>query len=122
MKMVVLVMDRAPQNLRGELTKWLLEVKPGVFAGKISALVRQKLWDRVCKNNNVVGAVLLYSMNNEQGFSMEMHGTPYRKVVDINGLQFIPIEGEETENFSNEQEMKASRSLSVTLPCFIDVS
>ena len=73
MKMVVLVMDRAPQNLRGELTKWLLEVKPGVFAGKISALVRQKLWDRVCKNNNVVGAVLLYSMNNEQGFSMEMH-------------------------------------------------
>ena len=26
---------------------------------------------------------------------MEMHGTPYRKVVDINGLQFIAIEGEE---------------------------
>ncbi len=34
-------------------------------------------------------------MNNEQGFSMEMHGTPYRKVVDINGLQFIAIEGGE---------------------------
>ena len=26
---------------------------------------------------------------------MEMHGTPYRKVVDINGLQFIAIEGGE---------------------------
>lgn len=95
--MVVLVMDRAPQNLRGELKKWLLEVKPGVFAGKISALVRQKLWDRVCKNHNVVGAVLLYSMNNEQGFSMEMHGNPYRKVVEINGLQLIAIEGEEED-------------------------
>ena len=93
--MVVLMMDNAPVNLRGELTRWLMEVKPGVFVGKISSLVRQRLWERVCSNQGVVGAVILYSMNNEQGFSMEMHGTPYRKVVDINGLQFIAIEGEE---------------------------
>lgn len=93
--MVVLVMDNAPSNLRGELTKWLMEVKPGVFAGKISSLVRQKLWERVCGNIHVAGAVMLYSMNNEQGFSMEMHGTPHRKVIDVNGLQFIAIEGEE---------------------------
>lgn len=93
--MVVLMMDNAPINLRGELTKWLMEVKPGVFVGKISSLVRQRLWERVCGNQGVVGAVILYSMNNEQGFSMEMHGTPYRKVVDINGLQFIAIEGGE---------------------------
>ncbi len=100
--MVVLTMDDAPVNLRGELTKWLIEVKPGVFAGKISSLVRQKLWERVCKNDKVIGAVLLYSMNNEQGFSMEMHGTPYRKVVEIDGVQLIAIEG--TEDFQDERE------------------
>lgn len=107
--MVVLVMDNAPVNLRGELTKWLLEVKPGVFAGKISALVRQKLWERVCGNKGVVGAVLLYSMNNEQGFSMEMHGTPYRKVVDINGLQLITIEGEEPVGGDGDENVKISQ-------------
>lgn len=109
--MIVLVMDNAPANLRGELTKWLLEVKPGVFAGKISALVRQKLWERICNNKNVAGAVLLYSMNNEQGFSMEMHGTPYRKVVNINGLQLITIEGEAVagKNGNKEEEILSSK-------------
>ena len=109
--MIVLVMDNAPANLRGELTKWLLEVKPGVFAGKISALVRQKLWERICNNKNVAGAVLLYSMNNEQGFSMEMHGTPYRKVVNINGLQLITIDGEATagKNGNKEEEILSSK-------------
>ena len=32
--MIVLVIDNAPLKLRGELTKWLMEIKPGVFAGK----------------------------------------------------------------------------------------
>ena len=33
--MVVIVIDNAPEKLRGELTRWLLETKPGVFVGKI---------------------------------------------------------------------------------------
>lgn len=32
--MVVLVIENSPLKLRGELTKWLMEVKPGTFAGK----------------------------------------------------------------------------------------
>ena len=98
--MVVLVIENSPLKLRGELTKWLMEVKPGTFAGKVSALVRQKLWERVCGTSGVVGAVMLYSMNNEQGFAMEMHGEPYRKVKTINGLQFIAIEGDDDEDGS----------------------
>ncbi len=98
--MVVLVIDHSPVKLRGDLTKWLLEVKPGTFAGKVNALVRQKLWKKVCETSEVQGAVILYSMNNEQGFAMEMHGEPYRKVKTVNGLQFIVIEGEERSDGS----------------------
>ena len=48
MRMVVIVIDNASAKLRGELTKWLLEVKPGVFVGKVSAMVRERLWDKIC--------------------------------------------------------------------------
>ena len=90
--MVVIVIDNASLKLRGELTKWLMEVKPGVFAGKISAMVRQRLWDKVEESDQLTGAVMLYSMNNEQGFEMQMCGDPTRKVVEINGLQRIAVE------------------------------
>ena len=90
--MVVIVIDNASLKLRGELTKWLMEVKPGVFAGKISAMVRQRLWDKVEESDRLNGAVILYSMNNEQGFEMQMCGDPTRKVVEINGLWLIAVE------------------------------
>ena len=90
--MVVIVIDNAPLKLRGELTKWLMEVKPGVFVGKITAMVRQRLWDKVYYSDGLTGAVMLYSMNNEQGFEMEMCGDPTRKVIEANGLQLIAVE------------------------------
>lgn len=98
--MVVLVIDNAPVKLRGELTKWLLEVKPGVFAGKVSAMVREKLWEKVYNEEYISGAVMLYSMNTEQGFQMEMCGYPTRRVVDINGIQLIGINNK--VSFPNE--------------------
>ena len=87
--MVVIVIDNASAKLRGELTKWLLEVKPGVFVGKVSAMVRERLWDKIYQAESFTGAVMLYSMNTEQGFAMEMCGDSKRKVIEINGLQFI---------------------------------
>lgn len=45
--MVVIAMEHAPQNIRGELTKWFLELKPGVFVGNVNARIRELLWERV---------------------------------------------------------------------------
>ena len=104
--MVVIVIDNASLKLRGELTKWLMEVKPGVFAGKISAMVRQRLWNKVEESDRLTGAVMLYSMNNEQGFEMQMCGDPTRKVVEINGLQLIAMEHKEQEVMLGISEIK----------------
>ena len=87
--MVVIVIDCAPEKLRGELTRWLLETKPGVFVGKVSATVREKLWEKVCDDSRRTGALLLYSSDTEQGFLIEMCGDPKRSVVDIDGVQLI---------------------------------
>ena len=90
--MTVIAMDNGSDKLRGELKKWLLEIKPGVFVGRPSALVREHLWRHVCGSIGVIGAVLVYNTNTEQGFAMKMYGIPYRKVVDLDGIQLISIE------------------------------
>ena len=38
--MMTLVLTACPAGLRGDLTKWLMEISPGVFVGRPSARVR----------------------------------------------------------------------------------
>ena len=40
--LVVLVLTACPAGLRGHLTRWLLEISPGVFCGRVSARVRER--------------------------------------------------------------------------------
>ena len=90
--MVVIVAENASERLRGELTRWLLEVKPGIFAGKASTVVRGKLWEKVDQDEKTNGAHMLYDSDTEQGFRIELLGDPRRTVVDLDGLQLIKIQ------------------------------
>lgn len=87
--MVVFILERVPTSLRGELTKWLLEVHTNVFVGTVTALVRDKLWAWVVENKALGNCALTHSMNNEQGFVVVTNG-PMKKVVrDFDGLQLM---------------------------------
>jgi CRISPR-associated protein Cas2 len=87
--MVIMVLERVPESLRGELSRWMLEPKTGVFVGSISGMVREKLWQKACAAMRGGAGILVYSMNNEQGFEMRPWGDPNRSVVDIDGLKLI---------------------------------
>ncbi len=89
--MVVLIMERVPKGLRGELSRWMLEPKANVFVGKLSAVVRDKLWEKVCKKANEGAAILVYTAPNEQGFSMCSWGDTSRQLVDYEGLTLVRI-------------------------------
>ena len=89
--MTVFVMDTPSEKLRGLLTRWLLEAKPGVLVGNISALVREKLWQKVCSDSRVSGALLIYSSNTEQGFQIDFYGEPRRTLIDFDGIQLIKV-------------------------------
>jgi len=41
--MVVLILEKVPRSLRGELTRWMIEVDTGIFVGRLSAMVRDLL-------------------------------------------------------------------------------
>jgi CRISPR-associated protein Cas2 len=87
--MIVLILERVPPGLRGELTRWMLEPKAGVFVGRLSALVREKLWEKACKHAKEGGCVMIHSTNNEQGFAIRSYGTTARSIEDFDGLFLV---------------------------------
>ena len=86
--MMVLVVTACPAGLRGDLTKWLMELSPGVFVGNPSARIRELLWDRtvdLCKDGR---ALLVYSSNNEQGMEFRTHKHDWEP-TDFDGLTLM---------------------------------
>lgn len=49
---MVLIVERARPSLRGELTRWFVELRSGVFVGNVSGVVRDKLWEKVVKSSS----------------------------------------------------------------------
>ncbi len=89
--MVVFVLQSVPVSLRGELSRWMLEPRAGVFVGKPSAMVRDRLWKLIQDRVGLGGGVLIHSADTEQGFRMETCGDTDRSVRDFEGLLLIQI-------------------------------
>lgn len=89
--MIVMVLEKVPVSLRGELTRWLIEPHPGVFVGHVSAMVRDKLWEKCCQRKRLGGVVQAWSTNNEQHFQIRIAGATRRTVVEFQGLQLVRV-------------------------------
>ncbi|HEY8478163.1 MAG TPA: type I-E CRISPR-associated endoribonuclease Cas2e [Chloroflexota bacterium] len=89
--MVVLVLERVPASLRGLLTRWMLEVRTGVYVGSLSALVRDKLWLEACRAARDGACLLIHNTNNEQGFAVRSHGVADREVIVVEGLTLVRV-------------------------------
>lgn len=87
--MVIILLEKVPASLRGELTRWMIEPKTGVFVGKLSAMVRDRLWERVCKGTADGAGMLVHACDNEQGYTFQFHGETSKTVVDFEGLSLI---------------------------------
>jgi len=87
--MVVFMLEHVPASLRGELSRWLIEPRAGVFVGNISAMVREKLWEHILKKEPESGLMLLHSAKNEQGCVLRTSGDTTRQVIDMEGLILI---------------------------------
>jgi CRISPR-associated protein Cas2 len=88
---VVIIVERAPPSLRGDLTRWMLEPQAGVFVGTVSALVRDKLWERVCQGVKGGAATLIHSSDGEQGFGVRLWGAATRSMEDFEGLWLVRV-------------------------------
>jgi len=100
--MVIIILENVPVGLRGELSRWMLEAKTGVFVGNMSARVRDLLWEKCCTKAKTGGVIQIWNTNNEQGFSMRMHGFTSRSIEEVEGLQLIKIKGD----YRNDKRIK----------------
>ncbi len=92
--MLVMIVEKTPAAIRGELTRWLIEPRCGVFVGHVSARVRDALWEKCTSNERVGGVVQIWNSNCEQHFQMRIAGDTSRILVEEEGLQLIKIPGE----------------------------
>ena len=86
--MIVVSLSDCPASLRGELTKWLLEITPGVFVGRVGARIRDNLWDRICDAIKVGRATMVYSARNEQHMDFKVHNAEWEP-IDFDGIKLM---------------------------------
>ncbi len=86
--MVVVSVTNCPPKLRGDLSKWLLEINTGVYIGNVSARVRDALWKRICDNISDGQATMVFNAQNEQHMDFYVHNTSW-KPVDFDGIKLM---------------------------------
>ena len=92
--MIVMILEKVTAGLRGELSRWLIEPKTGVFVGHVSARVRDRLWEKCVAKKRNGGVIQIWDTNTEQRFKIRMTGDTSRKLVEVEGLQLITILGD----------------------------
>jgi CRISPR-associated protein Cas2 len=86
--MIVITLTDCPMTLRGDLTKWLLEINAGVFVGQVNKRIRGHLWERVIKFAKNGRATMVYSTNNEQHLDFKTHGNTWIP-IDFDGIKLM---------------------------------
>ena len=86
--MVVVVLTACPVGLRGDLTRWLLEISPVVFVVHIDGRIREKLWQRIVKLSKSGRAIMVYSARSEQHLAFKVHRADWLP-TDCDGLELV---------------------------------
>ena len=87
--MLVMILQKAPTSLRGELSRWLIEPATGVFMGNPTARVRDELWQKAvakCRNGTVTQ---IWTSRTPQGYSWRVHGQAQRRLTDVDGMALV---------------------------------
>jgi len=107
--MLVIVLENAPARLRGILTLWMLEIRAGVYVGRVTKRHRERLWNRVRRMIDADArgnAVIAWTTRNEAGFTFDTHGENRRVPTDFDGLQLVAFEPLVDEAKLEEDEMR----------------
>lgn len=86
--MIVIVLSACPEGLRGDLSKWLLEISAGVFVGAVTARVRELLWERVVELAKDGRAIMVHTAKGEQKMAFRVHRNQWLP-VDMDGVSLI---------------------------------
>jgi CRISPR-associated protein Cas2 len=89
--MIVMILERVPTVLRGELSRWLTPVGGGVHVGHVSTLVRDELWKLALNKVGNGRVIQIWSCRGEPGYGLRVHGLVDASLVDLEGLPMIAV-------------------------------
>ena len=98
--MLVIVVENVPPRLRGRLALWLLEIRAGVYVGKVSRRIREMIWEQVETGINEGNAVMVWTTNTESGFDFLTLGANRRIPVEMDGIKLVSFLPESNEVLS----------------------
>jgi CRISPR-associated protein Cas2 len=108
--MLVMILEKLPRKWRGALSRWLIELKPGMFLGNPTPRVRDELWKQII-NRPPLGYVLqLWSSRHPQGYEYRQYGDSKRMLSDFDGLGLVTIRKQTRKNRKAARQDKANPS------------
>ena len=87
--MLVMILKKVPESLRGALSRWLLEPETGVFLGSPSARVRDELWELATSKARRGMVLQIWNHPGPQGFKFRHYNPSGREMVDFEGLTLV---------------------------------
>ena len=79
--------------LQGQLSRKLLEIRSGVYIGRLSKRQLEVLWEAVVASEPKA-ALLVYAAKTETGISMKSIGKHRYQIFDSDWLQLVGYEGD----------------------------
>lgn len=98
--MLVIVVENVPSRLRGRLALWLLEIRAGVYVGKVSRRIREMIWEQIETGIDEGSAVMVWATNTESGFDFLTLGANRRIPVEMDGIKLVSFLPESNEVLS----------------------
>lgn len=94
MSLTVIASSSLSPGLRGAMTKWYIEVMPGIFVGTVNPRVRDEIWNEVERwvtnlSTEAGYAALIQVAPTEQGFTIRTAGTNRYLPADFDGITLV---------------------------------
>ena len=105
--MLVMTLERVPPALRGELTRWLVEIQTGVYVGRVSAMVRDNLWRKAIDKARGGQCTQTWRANTELGVEFRISGDERRQLVDFDGLTLVSERNRRWETYLKQGKLGA---------------
>jgi CRISPR-associated protein Cas2 len=106
--MDVMILEKVPILLRGELSRWLTPVGGGVYVGRVSALVRDELWALAETKAGQGRVIQIWQTRGEPGYALRVHGLVGSQLIDLEGLPMIAVQDaawrEAMERFTSRRQ------------------
>ena len=88
--MVIYSLTSAPQRIRGLISRYCIEIRSGLFIGRLDKRMRLKLWaaiEEAAKPNTT--AVMAWSRPSDQGYEFKSIGPNARRPIRIDGIWVV---------------------------------